>query len=358
MNAWKTIPLVDKQVLKKKKVFSFEIITLLCVALMGYFVILPNIAPVFNQTHAKRGDNITGWTPLPPAPQAVFEGQGAVVQNTLYLLGGFNTYDAQGTNQAALYDAEAQAWKAIAPLPEPLTHAGVLTVDDRIYVIGGFVGTHPGPMTDHVWIYDTKTDTWSAGVPLPEPRAAGAAVLLGRQIHYIGGGVRTGETISQDAQDHWVLDIDNGKTWIEKAPLPNPRNHLSGAVLNGAVYIIGGQHLEGEATDNQSSVHKYDAGRDSWTNVASLPYPVSHTTASTITFHNKIFVIGGYTNGHAVVSDIIGYDPEKNQWKKYGKLSNGLHSTVAGVINGTIVITTGRNPQDQLESATWQANLQ
>src|SRR5262249_20334178 len=144
----------------------------------------------------------------------------------------------QATTEADRYDPDSNSWAKLSDLPQPITHAGTAVDDQQVYLAGGFVGDGLTTVTNRVLKYDIPTDTWTDSPALPEARGAGALVLLGRQLHFFGGL----DSTLQDRGDHWVLDLDGGSAWSAAAPLPNPRNHLGYAELNGLAYAIGGQH--------------------------------------------------------------------------------------------------------------------
>ncbi len=294
------------------------------------------------------------WTERAPALKAVSEAQGAAVNGRLYVFGGFDQ-NLFTTPRAQVYDAAANRWTAVRDLPEQLTHAAVAVDGQTIYVIGGFVGNHPGPQTSHVWKYSVATDTWSAGPSLPGARGAGAAARLGRELHFFGGVERDRNnlhTYLRDSPDHWVLSLDGGTAWRSAAPLPNPRNHLAGAELGGKLYAIGGQHLGDENAGNQNSVHAYDPATNTWTARAGLPQPLGHINASTVVLNGRLVVIAGVGQSSREVATVYEYDPGANRWTPLTALPAARQSPVAGVIGGRLVVSGGSLPSGVF-ATTW-----
>ena len=101
---------------------------------------------------------------------------------------------------------------------------------------------------------------------------------------YIFGGRDLSRTY--DVRQTFEYNIKTG-AWSIKADMPNPRNHIAGAAVNGKVYAIGGQHGEARNAVNQRSVHRYDPSTNTWTSVASLPFAVSHNFASTFEYQGS-----------------------------------------------------------------------
>lgn len=298
------------------------------------------------------------WSTVAPAPLTLFEAQGVVAQDRLYVLGGFYNTQLQVTQQAFAYDPAANSWQRLADVPEKLTHAAVVADGGVLYVLGGYVGNNPGVSTRHVWKYTIGTNTWSAAVPLPADRGGGGAAILGRNLHFFGGASRPNGTSSTvDSGDHWVLSLDGGTSWSPAASLPNPRNHMAGIDLNGKIYAIGGQLRGQEGTTSQNAVHCYDPATNSWQQVANQPTPRSHTGSSTFVLHGEIFVVGGSTDdggaGRAF-DQVASYNPTKNSWTVHPSLPDRRKSPVAGAINGRMVVTTGE--RGGINNTTWRSS--
>jgi hypothetical protein len=276
------------------------------------------------------------------APLRLFEGQGLAVGGRLYLLGGFTSGTTAITGSFA-FDPDLDAWRALADLPEPLTHAGQTSDGKRIYLAGGFYGDSPGPSVASAWAYDIAADSWSALPPLPAARGGGALALLGRELHFFGGATRLDGKWIADHGDHWVLSLDGGTAWREAAPMPNPRNHIGGIALGGKIYAVGGQHLGQEGSGNQVAVDIYDPASDSWAPAADLPQPLSHVAASVLEASGKIVVVGGVTQKAAEVAGVWAYDPQTNTWSALASLPKPRQSPVAGLIGTKLYVATGEH---------------
>jgi N-acetylneuraminic acid mutarotase len=298
------------------------------------------------------------WTEGSPAPRARFEAQGIAVNDQLFVFGGFHNSQIEATAVSHRYDPGSGSWQPLEDMPEKLTHAGQVFYEatNTIYIVGGFVGDHPGPGTEQVWRYHIPSDTWSAGPSLPAPRGAGAAAVLGGKLHFFGGTEREGGEYSGDAGEHWILDLENGTTWQPAAPLPNPRNHLGATAVNGKVYAIGGQHLDDEEEGNQRDVHAYDPATDTWTAVSPLPRPLGHVAASTLVRDGRIVVIGGVTQNRRKVANVLEYDPATDTWRELEPLPQPRQSPVAGVIAGEIIVTTGADNDSEPRTTTWHGH--
>jgi len=233
-------------------------------------------------------------------------------------------------------------------MPTGVTHLNPAQDGKTIWLAGGFKGRHPGPVTTEVWKYDSASDTWSKGPPLPEPRAGGGLAIVNRNLHYFGGYKADRNT---DSGDHWSLTLDKATAWKREANLPDPRGHVSAAVLDGKIYALGGDHGHDITQIDVDSCHRFDPATNKWSEIASLPDGRSHFESSTIIYQGRILVVGGRCNSSKpprnVVGDILEYDPKTDRWRVVGKLPEKVLAPVAVIVAGRLVVIGGglNNPR-------------
>jgi len=240
-----------------------------------------------------------------------------------------------------VYDPAANTWQKLAPLPHPLSHAGVAAVGTDIWVAGGYTMRSDGEQifgSTDVFKYNTLTNTWSAGPSLPAPRGAAVMIALGSQLHVVGGvDPQRGEHA-----EHWVLDLSQpSPKWTVAAPLPGTRNHLSGGVINGKIYLAGGQIGYIDSLGNQKTLFIYDPATNTWANGADMPQVRSHTSFSGVVVNGKLLIIGGITANDVALANVDQYDPLTNAWTSLTPLPSRRKSPVAAYIGGRLIVATG-----------------
>jgi len=296
-----------------------------------------------------------------PSPIVRAEAVGGAVNGKLYVFGGFNGEGSQDTTiplqkRSDVFDPTAPAgkqWRRLKDMPFGFTHAEGLVVGNQIWFVGGYQGDHPGPGETKVLVYETTTDTWTNGPDLPEPRGAGASAVIGRTIYFTGG---MDATRTKEEGTTWALNLDNlAAGWVRKADLPNPRNHVAGAALNGYFYVIGGQHGQEERQVSQAEVDRYNPVSDTWVTVASLPSPRSHISSSTLVYQGRILVIGGETANGQPRTTIYAYDPRTNQWSILGNLPDIRSTAVSGIVGNMLLVSTGNGPGPT--TTTWVGTM-
>ena len=75
-----------------------------------------------------------------------------------------------------------------------------------------------------------------------------------------------------------------GGSWRTAAPLPSSRTEVTGAELEGKIYVIGG-------FGGGDLVEAYDPTANRWERRAALPHGVHHASAVAVGGH--LYVIGG-----------------------------------------------------------------
>jgi N-acetylneuraminic acid mutarotase len=288
------------------------------------------------------------WTNGANNPAQRFEAQGTVCNGKLYIFGGFDGA-VHAMARSDVYDPVANAWTRIADMPEATTHCGQAVDGAKIYLAGGFLGNYPGPSVNFVRVYDTASNTWTNGPSLPGDRGGGGLVRLGRELHYFGGATSpAGSTDFTDFGTHWVLQLgptdstsDDATTWTIAADMPNPRNHLGGAVVGGKIYAIGGQHVANEVSGNQVSVNVFDPATGNWSSAADLPRPLGHITSSSFEHNGRIVVAGGVTQGGIEDAHVMEYDPASNTWVALPSIPGGREGPVSGAVGRKLIVATG-----------------
>ena len=296
------------------------------------------------------------WRAAASDPLPMLEGQSTVVNNKLYVFGGYGVDHPNflATTHAYMLDPASNTWTRLADMPEPLTQMGVASDGAFIYVAGGYVTNYTTGWqtfgTRDVWRYDIAANTWSRFVSLPQPLAAGALVILGSELHYFDGV--SPRRVTQT--DHYVLDLSApSPTWTASTPVPIGANHVDGVVLNGKIYAIGGQAGADDAAPVATVLAWDPLHPQTWQPVASLPLPLTHAQATAA--DGRIVVADGSTAGNVVVSSVETYDPSTGAWSASTSLPAVRLSPVIGFADGMLIVSAG---DDQgLKGDTWVATI-
>ena len=278
------------------------------------------------------------WNAAADGPIERLEAPTLEVDGRMLVLGGFRTF-LKATSRVDLYDPATDAWTSRADLPIPVTHAGVARDDRTVWIAGGFVGDHPGWVTNQVWSYDVDYDAWRPRPPLPAPRGSGGLFVTGRELHFVGGVDVDRDT---DRDDHWVLDLDSPTGWSASVPLPLARNHFGCVGLNGRGYVLGGQQHHDVQPLEVAVVHVWQPGLG-WSEAAPLPYPRSHFEPSLSELNGSLLLAGGRSipMGWMTLPEVLAYDPAADAWSLVGLLPTSMIAPCMKVLGGELVLAGG-----------------
>ena len=132
-----------------------------------------------------------------------------VIQNKIYAIGGLKTsaYDSPFSKIVEVYDATADTWERKSDFPVPVATHGVVTHNNKLFVIGGQTQDKNGrnhPIVS-VYFYDEEIDKWSKTADLPSPIQIVSATVLNGSIYVIGGCDHTFKPL----QTVWCGKIEN-----------------------------------------------------------------------------------------------------------------------------------------------------
>lgn len=165
----------------------------------------------------------------------------AVLDGKLYVLGGTAV---QGGNVVApidaarVYDPATDAWSDLAPLPTARGLMGVVPVQGKLYLVGGygsgtFDADQESPEEREMLVYDPAADAWSTAPQMPTSR-----ILFG--VDEVGDRLVT--FFGVDAATAPLVDIFDPATGAWSSS-PNPEEDLDGGVysyvaLNDQMYFL------------------------------------------------------------------------------------------------------------------------
>jgi N-acetylneuraminic acid mutarotase len=274
------------------------------------------------------------WSNKAPMP-APREDHGVVtIDGKIYAVGGTAFQDAQ-IRRNEEYDPATDKWRVLAPMPRGTHHVALAALGSKIYAFGGFTAPAHGSPVDVAFEYDLKADSWRALPALSSPRGSPAAVALGGRLHVVGGRGTDGATVAT----HEVFDPASG-TWSAAAPLPKARDHIALIVVGGKMHSIGGRLA---STNTNQTLHDvYDPATNSWSPAAPMPTPRSSTAVEL--YHGMIVVVGGEgdaTGPGSAFKDNEGYDLKTGQWVKLQPLPLGKHALGAATVGNVVYFSGG-----------------
>lgn len=235
------------------------------------------------------------WTAMPAKPVPVSDAQAAVIGGQIYLPGG-RLASGEPTSLMESFDLREKRWRRRASLPAPVSAYGLVAYEGKLLLFGGWDGE---TFVSAVYEYDPVQDQWDRRTPMPTARGYVGAAVTSSGVYVVGGQSAQGPVAANELYLP-AEDIEGGKPWLSRAPMPEARSAMAVVSIADMVYVIGGK--EGEAA---MSLLQYFPQRDAWqaqsTPIAS---PWSHLSAAVL--GTEIYGLGGVRD-RAQVDDLFSY---------------------------------------------------
>jgi N-acetylneuraminic acid mutarotase len=231
-------------------------------------------------------------------------------------------------------------------------------VDGLMYVFGGHNHNVPGwAPNNRVEAYaPPPVNAWTQRANMPTGRGMAACAVVNGLVYVIGG--------NNCESNCWLTKNEaynpQTNTWQPNlAPIPYPTESpygvglLSATAVNGRIYCIGGcnsYHQPGFF----DKVYEYDPETNNWQSLPPIPYGNrSHHAA--VELDGEIYLIGGLRwisyNVHELIADVDVYNPATGQWRQVAPLPTPRFLLSAVVLNGHIYAIGGSASLDETPSA-------
>ncbi|WP_449384822.1 Kelch repeat-containing protein [Chryseobacterium phocaeense] len=153
----------------------------------------------------------------------------AIHNGRIYVFGGSGLNGAATTvfsDRFQYYDIASDTWNPLPDMPTAREAKGKI-VNDKLYVIGGFNGT-PSRLIN---VYDLNTNRWIDKYTMPVGISGHSLAVYGNKI-FIAGGVNSQTFLAYfDTTTHKLHQLSSNMI---------PRRHATAEVYNNKLYIIGG----------------------------------------------------------------------------------------------------------------------
>ena len=267
-------------------------------------------------TAVNRYDPATdSWTALAPLPTGT--AYAPLVynpsDNKLYSFGGFD--GSVALEITYVYDIATNVWTAGPLLPGPRVQMGGGILNERIYLVGGYDSNSVTPQAQN-WEFDPAAGTYTDRAVLPAPLAGPAYVVADGLLYIIGG-----RDVANYALDTVYAYDPVGNSWSTLASLPLAVNGAAAVRIPGPgtdpcagdIVVAGGgdpfeggpnNHAGAEGTRAIAQTQIFDIVTNTWTTGTNLTAARSFVSATNV--DDLLIVIGGWNGSTSVNSvDIV-----------------------------------------------------
>ncbi|XP_059618147.1 kelch-like protein 5 [Phlebotomus argentipes] len=186
-----------------------------------------------------------------------------------------------------------------------------------------FIGGYEGGASKKVDSFDIKTKTLKSLSPMNYYRRFCCAAVLDGFLYVFGGEDSKNKSLNNTVER---LDLSSG-IWNMETPMQTKRSEAGVAAFEGRLFVIGGL-----AEKNQclNSVERYDPQTKEWSFRASMEKRRSFLGVTAT--RDYIYAFGGYDHENRALSCVERYDPRANLWTIVASLniSDWIRSVLVG----------------------------
>ncbi|CAH1782998.1 unnamed protein product [Owenia fusiformis] len=227
------------------------------------------------------------------------------------------------------YDTRADRWFRKNKYEDTSARAyhAVVTINNKIYVIGGFDGTS---YFSSVRCFDPVEKCWSDTAPMHQARCYVAAAILNKMIYCCGGynGRARMATV-----EHWNPATNQ---WTLVGNMNQKRSDASADSFNDVLYVAGG--FDGDNCLN--SLEMYEPAFNQWTTLT--PMQKRRSGLSVVTFDGEIYALGGF-DGVRRMSCGERFNPSSQTWTDIPPMYTARSNFAAVILDGMIFVIGGFN---------------
>ncbi len=214
------------------------------------------------------------WTQIADLPTRLTHAGVAVDGHDVYLVGGYTGIGATGYNQnfgvtqVWKYNTDSNQYTAVTALPAGRAGGGAAVINHVLYYFSGDDSNRLNAVETYAIDLTNSNASWEQRADIPDARSHMGYVTLDGKIYTMGGQHGNDENLTTVAT---VNVYDPGtNAWSTLAPLPVAVSHIASAavVLDGRIIIAGGE-TQHEMPTNRMTI--YDPGTNVWSSLTPLP---------------------------------------------------------------------------------------
>jgi N-acetylneuraminic acid mutarotase len=206
-----------------------------------------------------------------------------------------------------------------------------------IYVVGG---KDEGVRLSTVDMYDPQNASWTQVASMTSPRASHGCVVLDGKLYVVGGDGPSFQVL--DTAEVYDPQTDG---WQPLAKMTTTRAAFGLVAVGGKIYAIGGW----DGASELESVEAYDPQLGSWALVASMSG--KRMQHASVALEGKIYTIGGFADGVGTLDTVKVYDPQADSWQQMASMPQGRTAHAAATMGDKIYVTGGESQMNSVNSA-------
>ena len=248
------------------------------------------------------------WMELASHPTGLLGGATAVLNDSLYVVGGVVSPPGSGSNKVYKYSIGQNTWSQVANFPITIVDAKAVSYQDSlIYVAGGYGGANNGK----VYVYNCHTNKWRIATPFTPSgnRNFGGFAVKGDTLVYMCGTDGFLSPTYFNAVHVGVINQNNRAqiSWTQGAPFPGAtRTFFDANTWHDGIIMTGG------STDNtfetkSAECYVYHPGSNTWSQRPDKPTAWLTGQSGSVALPNgewKLICASGYATAYLEQTEI------------------------------------------------------
>jgi non-specific serine/threonine protein kinase len=207
-------------------------------------------------------------------------------------------------------------WTDGPALPNAIFEGYAAYAGGKIWYLGGITsvigdpqGAQPSVLVD---VLDPATGAWSLGPDLPaDAPKHHLSVAVVDDVIYVLGGFDGILGATQPFRPIGVAYALRGGAWVKLAPPPLARGGATAQAIDGKIYVTGGAPTEEQPSYDELDV--YDIAGDSW--VLGPPLPTAREHLASCAVNGTMIVVGGWSGvARTAQTAAEQFDPATQTW--------------------------------------------
>ena len=231
------------------------------------------------------------WNTVCQLPVAVVGCGVLSYNNRIYVLGGATT-DNISQNFFGYFDVKSKLWIDLPKIPTARYSMSTYCYKDTLYVVGGRDVLKPIVEVEGFNLIEL---VWKKFSSIPSRRAYSCTFGFENHIYHIGGvseGVGTWKPNVRKLVERY--DIDENK-WVKLKPLKYRRTDFSACVIKDKLLVAGGVSEQNDQLVPISDAELYSSSIDKWESIVSLSIP--RCSIACCPYIDGMLIIGGMGPG-------------------------------------------------------------
>ncbi|CAG5117313.1 unnamed protein product [Candidula unifasciata] len=241
------------------------------------------------------------------------------LDNEIYIIGGFS--GQVYLSSCCKFKPETLTWQDVTPMNTKRCYVGVAELKGYLYAVGGYDGVYRLNSAER---FNKNKNQWSFISPMTHQRSDAGVAVLDDKL-YVCGGFNGMECIR--AVEMYDPDIDR---WFSVPGMPLGRSGLGVVAYKNYLYAVGG--FDGsDSSVRLSTMEYYSPETRQWTSLEPMPHPRSNLAVEVL--EDILYAIGGYS-GDRTTSLVECYDFSTNTWYQSTRLSHNRSALGVCVVSG------------------------